>query len=302
MARQKKILLDNAWVSWANAIRYCDLIIAGRVTLEVRKNFVATLQNAVELFLKQIMLDKADHRVAEPRKVAPDGEPARSYYESQNLNHYFEVMDDSQIKKFFSIDFCELMNIHKKLLGDFLMENSIAEELKLIQKLRNNETHFYIQPDEYLTENEFLKLYNFMVYFNGILHEFELLPFYGYPGKEHQKLCFERDYLHSFSYRDAVRSAPMVSRIAEIAKGAKFDDFFPITDYEIAEFVASNIPDISDQEFDSIWAYIEIMNRFHMIDFVQLEEKVIQQEDGYCCYHEDGEIVHLTFEFTVDLS
>lgn len=56
MARQKKILLDNALVAWANAIRYCDQILAGKITLEVRKNFVSSLHNAVELFFKQIIV------------------------------------------------------------------------------------------------------------------------------------------------------------------------------------------------------------------------------------------------------
>ncbi len=81
MAHQKKILLDNAWVSWANAIRYCDQICSGQITLEVRKNFVSALQNALELFFKQIMLDKCDYRVAEPRQVDVRGEPAKSYYQ-----------------------------------------------------------------------------------------------------------------------------------------------------------------------------------------------------------------------------
>lgn len=280
MEYQKKILLDNAYVSWARAIHYCDLIMAGRITLEVRKSFVSSLQNAVELFLKQIMLDKSDHRVAEPKRITADGEPAKSYYESENLNQFFSAMDETQRRKFFSIEFHKLIDIHKELLGNFLYEGSVSQELQLIQNLRNNETHFYIHPDEYLTENEFLKLYNFMVRFYRVLQGFRLMPFHNYPKKEHQKLCFVRDFRESFSYKDTIRSAPMVKKIAEILDGAKFYDFFPLTDYEIAEFIESRIPNISDQEFVEIWNYVEIMNRYHMIDIIQLEDETKQQEDG----------------------
>ena len=105
MARQQKILLDNALVAWANAIRYCDQILSGKITLEVRKNFVSSLHNAVELFFKQIMLDNCDYRVAEPRRVDATGEPAKSFYTAVDLNAYFEKLDSATRNQFSSIEF-----------------------------------------------------------------------------------------------------------------------------------------------------------------------------------------------------
>lgn len=140
MARQKKILLDNALVSWANAIRYCDQILAGKITLDVRKNFISSLHNAVELFFKQIMLDNCDYRVAEPRKINADGEPAKTYYAATDLNEYFEKLDDEIRNDFASIAFNKLSDIHKELLKDFLEpKESYKNELRLINNLRNNE-------------------------------------------------------------------------------------------------------------------------------------------------------------------
>ena len=52
----KKILLENALESWASAIYYCDEIIAGKATLANKKHFVNSLQNAIELFVKQLQL------------------------------------------------------------------------------------------------------------------------------------------------------------------------------------------------------------------------------------------------------
>jgi hypothetical protein len=60
----KHILRNNALESWSMAIRYCNTILDGRATLEYRKHFVSSLHNAVELFVKQRMLDINDYRVA----------------------------------------------------------------------------------------------------------------------------------------------------------------------------------------------------------------------------------------------
>lgn len=59
----KHILQDNALESWAMSIKYSNFILNGKATLQYRKQFVSSLHNAVELFIKQLMLDNNDHRV-----------------------------------------------------------------------------------------------------------------------------------------------------------------------------------------------------------------------------------------------
>lgn len=54
---EKGILEDNALEAWAKAIEDCIDIRKGKVTLGYRKNFVGHLHNAVELFVKQRMLN-----------------------------------------------------------------------------------------------------------------------------------------------------------------------------------------------------------------------------------------------------
>ena len=51
---KNQILQNNALEAWAMAVRYCDYILEGKVTLEYRKHFVSALHNAVELFVKQL--------------------------------------------------------------------------------------------------------------------------------------------------------------------------------------------------------------------------------------------------------
>lgn len=61
--KMKHILQDNALESWAMAIKYSNFILNGKAILQYRKQFVSSLHNAVELFIKQLMLDNNDHRV-----------------------------------------------------------------------------------------------------------------------------------------------------------------------------------------------------------------------------------------------
>ncbi len=58
-----QILLDNAVDSWIQAIKNVDEIKNGLVTLKYKKAFISNLHNAVELFLKQIMLNQNDYSV-----------------------------------------------------------------------------------------------------------------------------------------------------------------------------------------------------------------------------------------------
>ena len=302
MARQKKILLDNALVSWANAIRYCDQIIAGKITLEVRKNFISALHNAVELFFKQIMLDNCDYRVAEPRKIDADGEPAKTFYAAKDLNAYFENLDSAVRKKYVSIEFNYFYDMHKELLKSFLQPGaSFKDELRLINELRNNETHFYIGRDEYLTETEFLQIYNFMTVFYQALHEYNLLPFWGEADDEHRKLSFERDPLKVFSYRNAVRTSKMAKAIQDAADGMVFTDYAPFTVYEMASAIASMMKNYTADQFDELWAYVEILDQLGMIELVQIGDIETDNPEYEHEYGASPTIIHFEFELKVTL-
>lgn len=302
MARQKKILLDNALVSWVNAIRNCDQILAGKITLDVRKNFISSLHNAIELFFKQIMLDNCDYRVAEPRRIEADGEPAKAFYAATDLNAYFESLDSDTRNKFVSIEFNSFIDMHKKLLANYLQPGvSFTEELKLINKLRNNETHFYIGRDEYLTESEFCKLHNFMVNFYDVLHEYTLLPFWGNAGYEHKKLCFERTPLKAFTYKDAVRKSPMVKAIENAANDMIFVDYAPSSVFEMAGAIASNDDFFTANQFDEIWAYVEVLDQLGMIELIQTGDFESDNPEYGHEYGAPPTIDHFEFEIKITL-
>lgn len=94
----QQILLDNAYVSWRNAIDNHDRIMQGFASLHHQKAFVSSLHNAIELFFKQIMLDSNNHEVASLRKIKDehDDQLALQYYQSSNLNYYNSKMNTNR--------------------------------------------------------------------------------------------------------------------------------------------------------------------------------------------------------------
>ena len=143
----RQVLMDNAFEAWAAAIRYCNDIKEGKATLQYQKNFVSSLHNAVELIMKQMMLNNNDHRVAEVRNPENevDAKLLLNYFKTTDLNRFFNSLSDDELSKFSTIQFNKLIELHKKVFGHSLKTGeSLKTELKLLQQLRNNETHFMI--------------------------------------------------------------------------------------------------------------------------------------------------------------
>lgn len=166
---KNQILQNNALEAWAMAVRYCDYILEGKVTLEYRKHFVSVLHNAVELFVKQLMLNNTDYRVTQLKKGCnPDGQPARDFYNSKDLNAYFSSLDEQTMKKFFSIEFNKIVDITNELFSEYYDQNgdtSVKSALSLLNRMRNCEMHFFIDKNTFLLEKEFQQLHNFMIEF-----------------------------------------------------------------------------------------------------------------------------------------
>ena len=104
-----------------------------------------SLHNAVELIMKQMLLNDNDHRVAEVRKTKneADAKLLLDYFKATDLNSFFDTLSNEDLSKFNTIQFNELISLHKKLFGRSLAQGeSLKTELELLQKLRNNEPTF----------------------------------------------------------------------------------------------------------------------------------------------------------------
>ena len=275
----RPILMDNAFEAWAAAIRYCNDIKDGKATLQYQKNFVSSLHNAVELIMKQMLLNNNDHSVAfikEP-KDERDEKLSFDYSKATDLNRFFGSLSSNEISRFHTIPFYKLIQKHKKLFSGSLEQGKpLTKELKLLQRLRNNETHFMIRQGSFLSEDDFRTLHNFMVRFYKIIKKWNpvngddlessiFLWWYWYsPDKDDSMYEFECELLQDFSYESAVRNSKLAKDIAEILKdnlmcGAP--DFSP---YDIAFDLMNGYNGLSAQ-FDEVWAMVYMMQSFGMI-------------------------------------
>ena len=282
----RPILMDNAFEAWAAAIRYCNDIKDGKATLQYQKNFVSSLHNAVELIMKQMLLNNNDHSVAfikEP-KDERDEKLSFDYSKATDLNRFFGSLSSDEISRFYTIPFYKLIQKHKKLFSGSLEQGKpLTKELKLLQRLRNNETHFMIRQGSFLSEDDFRTLHNFMVRFYKIIKKWNpvngddpessiFIWWYWYsPDKDDSMYEFECELLQDFSYESAVRNSKLAKDIAEILKdnlqcGAP--DFSP---YDIAFDLMNGYPGLSAQ-FDEVWAMVYMMQSFKIIDVDTIED------------------------------
>lgn len=284
----KPVLMENAFEAWAAAIRFCDDIKDGKATLQYQKNFVSSLHNAVELIMKQMLLNDNDHRVAEIRKVKneADAKLLLDYFKATDLNSFFDTLSNENLSKFNKIQFNELISLHKKLFGRSLVQGeSLKTELELLQKLRNNETHFLIRQGSFLSEEDFCVLHNFMIRFYKIMetwcpidkddYELYILPYWGDPIGADSIYGFNREPLQSFSYETAVKNSKLAKKIAELLNGDYLygaPDFSP---YTITKDLIEQHMELSSQ-FDEIWSMVYMMQCLEMISV----DEILDDEQG----------------------
>lgn len=261
----EKILLDNAFCSWKYAIKFCDYILEGRSTFFNLKKFISNLHNAVELFLKQLMLNETDYRVVEIIKSDKDGKLARDYYTSSDLNKFFKE-HYNESRRFYSIKYSNLIKICKEYFDKFhIFNDELMSTLELLNQKRNNETHFYIDPNDFLSEKDFLQLYKFMLDFYKMLSQASIFPFIGKPDEANMDFCISRNISENFSYKNAI----LDSKVLQYLRDKSFDVFLNSDlsndSYYISKSIYMNICDEHLCNFDDLTEYIEVALKFGFI-------------------------------------
>lgn len=297
----KKILLDNALESWSIAVKYCKYIKNGMVTLHYQKTFVSSLHNSLELFLKQIMIDNNKHRVANLCKVKNEADATLQleYYKSKELNRFFKELDDEERYKFYSIGFDELVEKSNSLLKDILKSINIASiksELKILQKLRNSETHFYISSD-YLSEENFVKLHNLMIVIYKALHQYKLLPYLGRVPNfgEYYHLSFNEKKITTFSYKTAVTNSSIAKSLKDVFSVKLYH--FSCNSFYITEQYFNEIKNNGLQihyDFNDVLAVVQMLNKYNLIE---CKDEVIQDGEDFG----DGQMSSPLIEYTVNI-
>lgn len=298
----KKILLDNALESWSIAVKYCNKIKNGLCTLHYQKTFVSSLHNAIELLLKQIMLDNNDHSIIDKMKVKSEDDALLqlNYYKATSLNEFFKSLSDEDRNKLHSIEFKDLIEKSTQLIKSALTKLnvvSIKEELKKLQNLRNNETHFYISKADYLSEDDFVVLHNLMFTIFEVMQEYHLLPYWGEAWDKYKHLEFITTPINSFSYSTAVRSSPIAKSVSNTLSGKQL---FCYSDepFDLAEQYFDELNEANEQSvytFNEILSIITMMKHYEIISFIS--EQVSDEIEL-----DTGEIIPPQYEHIIDIT
>ena len=291
----KKVLLENALESWSIAVKYCRDIKNGLATLHYKKMFVSSLHNAIELFIKQIMIDKNDHAVAKMFKVEneEDTQLQLDYYQSTDLNDFFGKLSERNRDKLRTIEFNKIIGLSSSLLKptlNSLNESAINNELKKLNKLRNNETHFQISFEDYLSEDDFVLLHNLMVVFYEVLQDSKLLPYWGrvVQFSEYAHLQFNEETINkgAFSYEKAIKQSAISKKIKEVFSDAVIlsfsDDSFSLAEQYFKEVERTGC--------DNRYSFNDILAAFTMLEYfgcIKTEEIMIQEAEET----DDGQVV-----------
>lgn len=290
----KQILLDNAYEAWKNAISYHDKIENGYSSLEYQKGFVSSLHNAVELFLKQIMLNNNDYTVARVGNVKSlnDAKLQLDYYNANDLNLYFSTLPSLELDKFYSIEFSHLIDKAKKLLD--ITDNTKKEELKKslsrLQELRNNETHFYISESNYLSEQDFCQLHNFMIMFfksivSKIFNQYTIKDFSDTLKinlvSKFKQMEIAFNPLSSFSYRDALINNKTVHKIKAYLKGKHSDEYASCgtDDHLVLAVHIIKSENIKGKFVDDYITLIGLMIK-HKLFWIEKDEEPVELDNG----------------------
>lgn len=298
----KKILLDNALESWSIAIKYCNDIKSGLATLHYQKTFVSSLHNAIELFLKQIMLDKNDHSIANLAKVKneDDANLQLRYFKSDNLNDFFLSLSDDDRNKFYSIEFSKLVDNSTNLIKDTLTKlniPSLKEELKKLQAFRNNETHFYISKTDYLSEEAFIMLHNLMIDLFEVLQDYNLLPYWGEAWDEYKHLEFKPQKISNFSYSSALCSNPIAKSIINTLSGKQLY-YYSDSSYDLAKQYFDEKLEINEQ---SNFSFNEIVSTIYMLklnNYIKINPLELSDETIL----DNGELIPPQIAYLIDFT
>ena len=163
-------------------------------------------------------------------------------------------------------------------------KTKIKKTLKLLQELRNDETHFYVSHNGFLSEENFITLYEFMIDFYKLLNswtpknkgiEYSLLP---YNVDDDSAFSFNRSPLQDFTYLMAVKNAPLVKQIKNLFKSESLGN--PEANcFDIAKGIIEKHPEYEGNTF-IVWTYIQLMFKFKIIK----TEEIFDDENLFIQY------------------
>ncbi|SCW50324.1 hypothetical protein SAMN02910400_01012 [Lachnospiraceae bacterium C10] len=280
---KRGILTENAELAWRAALVYRDLLLDGRDTVQNKKNFVTSLHNAVELYSKQKMIFDNNFTVATVKDSDSQASFAKRYYSADNLNDFFEGLSEEEFKKLRSCDYSDL--VFNKIFASSKHRDALNSRggKKLLERLRNEETHFAFN-DNFLSDQDFQVLDEFLLEFYQVLQENDLLT--KHFGKRKSHIDSENNRLipstksaaKGFSFKKQLSETKFTKEFKEVIKEQLFV-CQTSTSFDMASAVYDQVESIRNRySFDDVLDYVVCFQKHDLIR-VQMNYQMVG--DGY---------------------
>lgn len=291
-------LLNHIRIAWTEVVQNERDLYDGLVNIAAQKRFISSLHNAIEITYKQYMINKNDHEILREKKsfLKKVFRIKTKFEKQEDLNMYFNSLSIDDLNKLYTIEFSRLIKkIHKDIKNR--KNISIKKSLKLLNKLRNQETHFNLNSTELMSFCEYKEIYDMMC----ILFEFfEENMLFGYFGECNNEMPYvlKKHLINECSYSDLVKQSKTNNKI--IAQlGINYNHDFP-SSYVIEYVEKSDVfaickkfydkqDDISLQisyqmKFNEFYQRIELMLNNNVIEIVDDGSEEVVSENGEIGY------------------
>jgi len=280
-----QFLRSHCQTAWEMAVHHSDLIFDGLTDLTEKKLFVSSFQNALEILFKQRLLDLNDHQVLNIRKLR-DPILRQNFFASTDLNAFFASLPPQELSNLFSSDFSYIFPL---FLAGLPNQASLRSGLDTLQKLRNTETHFYVDENSYLTIDEFRDLSHLLQEMQTFFISYDLIDHVasGVPSETNRvtRCFFKQDFSNLTSYPDLIKNSPTNKRLVDQFPDYERTDpddipsgwFFYVSDehdlysiaHEIYEHHGMTDPDLVSldflMDFDEFYRRFILMNQQKML-------------------------------------
>ena len=292
-----KFLKEHCNLAWEISVYNCNLIIDGLVDIEQQKLFVSSLQNAIEICYKQVMIDNCDYRVVNYSKIS-DISKVKEYLNAIDLNAYFKSLDVASIQKLYTVDFNEIIDFISKDVNE-TQNIDIKSKLKILKELRNNESHFYIDTQDYLSFENFKILCWLLDYFCKFFRDKRVIgDFFGEPrdADKNALLYFNKDSHSCNSYNEYVGLSktnkelwmqfPKYDSNDETAGYhytiRNLDDLFGIAHIFYCEIYTGERVEIKHSFYDFYRRFKLLVENqiLNLYEYVEDEPDIVRNEDG----------------------
>lgn len=104
-----------------------------------------------------------------------------------------------------------------------------------------------------------------MVDFYQILRFYNLLPFFGKEHGKYNRLAFNRNLISSFSYKTQLEQSKFVIDLKKNIEDKVFPTYTRKDSYSITEDIMAFSEVYGKNDFDELWAYIEMLLKSNLL-------------------------------------